>query len=511
MRRNRIILIILTSFLFINQFLYTKDTIKFESIGKFRETLLDPMTTINARAFILFKNIYDTLLLYDSQKKKIIPSLAIKWNYNKINNEWIFELRRNVKFSNGEEFNADTVVLNFKRALVKNHRYRYYDLRMFSILKPYLKDVIKISKYKVKFVLYKNYSPFLFMLTNPIFSIQSINSIKNNKVINKVKPIGTGPFYIDKINEFMVVLKRNENYWGKTKRIKRIEIKYIENSVKIIEDIERERVDGIFSYSVSKLPALKKISYLRVVQKPIFSLNFLILNPRNKLLKNKMFRKALYHLWNPQIINFVYQGLVIPSNSLFPKGIMGYLDKISKYDFSIKKAKKILNSIKVKQAELKLIVIKDDELSIDVYKHYSNILKKVNIKLNIKKLNYEEFGKILSNGDYDLVQSGWILDFPDPDNLITALFEKTYLNNFFPNIYFYLNKKLEKLISKAREETDLKKRKKIYEYLNEYILDNHYIIPIGNIINIVILNKKVKNFIIDDFGNYYFKNLKYED
>ena len=510
MQRNRMIFILLIFFLLINQSVFTKDTIKFESLGKFRETLLDPLTTINSRSFILFKNIFDTLVLYDSQKKKILPSLATKWNYSKNKKEWIFELRRNVKFSNGEEFNADTVVLNFKRALVKNHPYRYYNLIMFNILKPYLKDVIKINKYKVKFILNKNYSPFLFILTNPIFSIQSINSIKKNKDIKNVKPIGTGPYYIEKINEFRVVLKKNENYWGKTERINKIELRYTENSVKIIEDVERERVDGIFSYSVSKLPALKKISYLHVFQKPIFSLNFLIFNPRNKLLNNKMFRKALYHLWNPQVINFVYQGLVIPSYSLFPKGIMGYIDT-TKYDFSIKKAKRILNSIRIKQAELKLIIIKDDELLIDVYKHYSDILKKVNIKLNIKKLSYEEYGKFLIKGDYDLTQSGWIMDFPDPDNLITALFEKSYINNYFPNIYFYLNKKLESLISKAREETDINKRKKIYEYLNNYILENHYIIPIGNIINIVILNKKVKNFIIDDFGNYYFKNLKYED
>ncbi len=511
MRKNRIFFITLTFFLFINQSLFSKDTIKFESTGKFREILLDPMTTINEMAFILFKNIYDTLVSYDSQKNKILPSLATKWNYNKKTKEWVFELRRKVKFFNGEDFNADTVVLNFQRALKKTHKYRYYELPMFGLLNDYLKDVVKVDKYKVKFVLYKNYSPFLYILTSPIYSIQSVNSIKTNKNILKVKPIGTGPYYIEKINKYRIVLKRNECYWRNTKRVERIELKYTENAVKAVEDVERNRVDGIFSYSILKLPGLRKISYLRVIQKPAFSAIFLVINPRNKYLKNVQFRKALYHLWNPQIIDYVYQGLVIPNSSVIPEGIIGYKNDYGKYDFSLNKAKKILKAMNFKKTELNLILIKDEELALEVYKYYSKILKKVNIKLKIRKLSFNDFTEHIIKGDFDLTQSRWIMDYPDPDDILSALFTKSYIYNSFPNIYFYLNKKLKSLIKKAREETDIRKRRELYEKINGFILSNHYIIPIGKIINIVIINRKIKNLVIDNFRNYDFKNLKYED
>src|SRR5271163_2323077 len=64
-------------------------------------------------------NLYDSLVLWDlSQGDKasdIKPGLATSWHIDEGDNKrWIFELRKGVKFHDGCDFNADSVLFNMK-------------------------------------------------------------------------------------------------------------------------------------------------------------------------------------------------------------------------------------------------------------------------------------------------------------------------------------------------------------------------------------------------------------
>ncbi|MBM3561271.1 MAG: ABC transporter substrate-binding protein, partial [Alphaproteobacteria bacterium] len=65
-------------------------------------------------ASILF-HVYDPLITQDASGK-FQPALAESWS-NPDATTWQFKLRRNVKFHNGEEFDAEAVKFTFDRAL----------------------------------------------------------------------------------------------------------------------------------------------------------------------------------------------------------------------------------------------------------------------------------------------------------------------------------------------------------------------------------------------------------
>ena len=66
--------------------------------------------------------IYDSLLYWDLLQDKtipdLVPALATKWYPNPADNrEWIIELRHGVKFHDGSDFTADSVIWNFEKLL----------------------------------------------------------------------------------------------------------------------------------------------------------------------------------------------------------------------------------------------------------------------------------------------------------------------------------------------------------------------------------------------------------
>ena len=57
--------------------------------------------------------LYDTLVKYEYGGIEVVPSLADSWSTNADLTQWTFQLRYNVKFSNGADLDANDVVASF--------------------------------------------------------------------------------------------------------------------------------------------------------------------------------------------------------------------------------------------------------------------------------------------------------------------------------------------------------------------------------------------------------------
>ncbi len=77
-------------------------------------TTLDTMNQSETPASNLAINIWDTLVERDPTLK-LVPALATELPKNVAPTVWEVKLRRGVKFTNGEDFNADSVKFSLER------------------------------------------------------------------------------------------------------------------------------------------------------------------------------------------------------------------------------------------------------------------------------------------------------------------------------------------------------------------------------------------------------------
>ena len=170
----------------------------------------------NKNAMFAQNLLYEGLLKAD-KNGAIIPSLATSFAIDTSGKVYVFFLRKGVRFSNGEEFNADAVVLNFASILKNRARHSW------SGLARALERVEKIDDYRVKIVLKEPYAPTLNELALPRpfrFLAPSAFPLDLDLVAQNPEPIGTGAYMLveSKLGSYDKFAK-NPHYWD-AKRLK---------------------------------------------------------------------------------------------------------------------------------------------------------------------------------------------------------------------------------------------------------------------------------------------------
>ncbi|MDM2942106.1 nickel ABC transporter substrate-binding protein [Citrobacter sp. Cm038] len=186
--------------------------------------------------------VYEPLVKYQADGS-VIPWLAKSWSHSEDGKTWTFNLRDDVKFSNGEEFDAKAAVENFRAVLDNRKRHAWLELT------NQITDVKALSKNELQITLKDAYYPFLQELTLPRpFRFIAPSQFKNNETLNGIKaPVGTGPWVLkeSKLNQYDVLV-RNEHYWGGKPQIQKVTVKVIPDPTTRAVAFETGNIDLLY-------------------------------------------------------------------------------------------------------------------------------------------------------------------------------------------------------------------------------------------------------------------------
>jgi ABC-type transport system substrate-binding protein len=171
--------------------------------------------------------IYDSLvywnLIQEETIPEIVPALVEKFYPNPDNDkEWVFELRRDVRFHDGSAFNADAVIWNIEKLL--NRDAPQYDPQQRLTLAfriPGVKTWRKIDDFKLAV---GSDAPNAYLLDQLVFlhisSPAQWEKLGGWEAFSR-QPSGTGPFRVQEIvPRQRAVLVRNDDYWDPARRPK---------------------------------------------------------------------------------------------------------------------------------------------------------------------------------------------------------------------------------------------------------------------------------------------------
>jgi len=424
---------------------------------------LDPALAYDIASAMVIQNVYDSLIGYKPGTTELEPKLAERWESNANGTEWIFYLRKNVKFHDGTELTADIVKQSIERA------------KALQGPPSFLLDVIDrievIDKYTVKFVLKYPFSPFPALAAFTIFS-----PVPPNATDLDTKPIGTGPFKLESwIKGQQVVLVANKDYWRGAPKTDKVIIKIYPDPTSLRVALEKGEVDLAIGIQPSDYQALANNPNIKVASIDGLVIEYLGMNLRKEPLSNPLVRKAInYAIDYDYILNNILKGTASRLYGPLPPGVFGYDPEVEKYGYKYNPelAKQLLAQAGYPNGqglrELELIISTEERPERgEVATLIQSNLKAIGINVKIVDLDWSTFLDRLYNHDFDMYMVDWFPDYVDPDDWITPLFSSEGMG-----IDGYKNPLVDQLALQARQITDPAQRLELYKQLQKTIVED---------------------------------------
>ena len=423
---------------------------------------MDTHFGLDAPTFTILDHMVESLLEL-TPKGEIVPRLAEKWEVSPDATEFTLQLRKGIKFHDGQPFNAEAVKVNFDRLLDTKVAIRY------RFLVAPISSVTVADEYTVKI---KTKSPFAALvsnLTHQATGIQSPVALKASWDKACTKPVGTGPFMFKEwVPGDKFVMARNDKYWGKKAMLEEVTWRVIPDDASRVVALETGEVHvavRIPPFDIPRLKADKKLAVLSAASVRTIYLGFNLLK---EPFQDKRVRQAINYAVNKEaIVKHVLGGVGRVSDAAISPGIFGYAP-IKTYEYNVEKAKALL-------AEAGFPKGFETTLHPAVGRYYMDAsvctavaadLLKVGIKAEIKMMEWGSYlPSILLEKEqvtHKIYMLGWGCVTGDADYGLYTLFHSGEWPKKGMNASFYKNEKLDQLLDGARSTANPEERKKLY-------------------------------------------------
>ncbi|WP_439098686.1 staphylopine-dependent metal ABC transporter substrate-binding lipoprotein [Bacillus weihaiensis] len=440
--------------------------------------------------------IYESLV--ENTEDGIKPLLAESWEVSEDGKVYTFLLRKDVKFHDGEPFNAEAVKKNIEA--VQNNAEKHAWIKLSSKIE----SVNAIDEYIVELVLSEAYYPTLVELsmTRPYVFI-SPKDFKNGETKDGVNGFnGTGPYKLSehKIDEF-ATFTANEDYWNGAPSIKKITSKVLPAGETTLLALQKSEVNFVFtddrgadSLNVEAMNQLEDSGDYQIVRSEPMNTKLIVANSSradNPISETAVREAVWYSIDRKTISKEIFNDTETVANTLFSPNV-NYADvDLKKRDYDIEKAKEILeqNGWKIENGED--VRTKDGkELAMKLYYDSNSASQKtqaefiqaslteIGVQLEIIGEESTSIANRRSTGDYDLLfNQTWGLAY-DPQSTIAAFTSEAS--------YLHTTKGIDKAdelynkIEQVMVSTDEQTRKKLYADILTIVHDEAVFIPITN-------------------------------
>jgi len=446
---------------------------------------LNPQICNMLNAYIVEFLVYDTLLEKDAQGN-IIPNLATSWEM--IDDTHIrFRLRDDVYFSNGKQMTAEDVVYTISRCVnsaTTKSTYQYFD------------DVNTVAEddFTVVIALKQPFAGVFSLLTHAYSSIvckSYVEEVGDDEA--GLNPVGTGAYVLEEwVSGSSILLKRNDNYWGEKGASEYIKFKIITESANRAIELETGAADIVLDIAINDANRINSAEGLKLICGPSYRTTFIGLNLAKEETKNPKVREALACALDIEaLVEAVYEEYGTLADSIMASTIQGH-KAVRNHEYNVEKAKALLaeagypNGLTLTGRCQSIVEFKT--IAEVVQNMWANAGIKAEIQV-LDKATYTELGK--KNGGTHITVTAQTATTGDAYQALGTIFSTTSASGIINSS----DKELESMIEKASATYDEAERNKIYEEIQDYIVNNYYAIPVAFTNILTGITDEVQNFV----------------
>ena len=453
---------------------------------------MDPALAESVGANNITRDLFEALTANDSTGK-IVPGVAESWRQTD-STTWVFKLRPNAKWSNGDPVTADDFVFGIRRFLDPKTASTYaatfgvFLLNGAAIVKGSkppaevgIKAVDKLTV-EVKTAFPVSFLPAL-MSNNNLGAVHKASMEKHGKDWTKPGNLVSNGAYVLKewqVNN-RVVIEKNPQYWDAANvQLSKVTYLPVEDGnadVKLYESGENEFVyqlpPGTFDNFKAKYPK-------EIRNSPIIGLRYYSYQTQNPVFKDVRVRKALSMVIDRKILSErVTADGQAPAYSAIVAGVEGA--DVTPYDWStwpmdkrVAEAKKLLAEAGVKPGAKFVFSYNTSEYHKKMAVFAASEWKtKLGLNIETESMEFKVLLKKRHDGTFEMARNGWLADYNDATSFLALIRCDSDQNN-----NFNCNRKAEALIEQGSQLTDPVKRKALLTEASKMIMEDYPMIPL---------------------------------
>jgi oligopeptide transport system substrate-binding protein len=432
---------------------------------------------------------------------------------------YTFHLRKDVKFQDGTTLTASDFKYSWERAA--------NPATNSPTAATYLGDIVGVNQmlagqasqisgvkvtdnYTLQVTIASPESYFLYKLTYPpsfVVEKKNVDSGTNWWL----KPQGTGPFKMQEwVKNTDFILARNDLYYGDKAKIAQVHM--ILNSTSSDMDLfETGQIDLTSPGTVysDKIMDPAEPFYQNLVIAPALSVDYMGFNCTQAPFDDANIRKAFsLAIDKDTIISLVYRNMAQKAGGILPPGLPGYNSNLVGLDFNISQAQALIKASKygdVSKLPPITLTISGAGGSADpitqalVYQWKQNL----GVDVKVRELEPENYYNNLMQEKDQMFSTGWIADYPHPQDFLDILFSSGSSYNYGG----YSNAEVDSLIQQANREPDQTKSFTLYQQAEQLIVNDAAILPLNFGKTYLLIQPYVNNLSINALGFMDFTNV----
>ncbi len=448
---------------------------------------LDPQVQLSGGMLQLSHWVFDPLVRW-TQSGDFEPRLAVKWE--KIDDLTTrFYLRKGVKFHSGNDFTAKDVKFTFERFYSSaDFKGLFQPFSGCVIVDDYTVDI----KTKEPYGLMLNMATYIFPMDSKFYSGKDPDRpgqmkdavIKVGDSFAEHNESGTGAFVVvEREQGVKLVMKRNPNYWDKKSpgNVSELILTPIKENATRVAALLSGDVDFISPVPPQDFKRLESDAKVKLVTISGGRIITFQMNPnRVEAFKDARVRQAIaYAVNNEGIVKKIMRGTATVAAQQSPKGYAGHNPALTpRYD--VNKAKALLkeagypNGFEITMMAPNNRYVNDAQIA----EATAQMLQKIGIKVNLKTMPKAQYWPEFDNRAADMMMIGWHSDTEDSANFSEFLTmcpnKDTGIGQFNSG---YCNPKVDELVIAANKETNMAKRSKMLQEVEQILYDDAAFIP----------------------------------
>ena len=451
---------------------------------------LDPAFAKDQATIWATNQLFNGLVQLDNNLN-VIPSIAKDWDISSDALNYTFNLRTDVVFHNHELFKNG----QGRKVLASDFEYSFNRLLDKNLAAPGAWVLSSVESFYAV-----NDSVFSITLSSPFPAFLSLLSMQYCSVVPKEiveggnfnrHPIGTGPFQFQLWEDGVkLVFRKNPNYFEKQgeeqlpfldavaitfiKDKQSAFLQFIQGKLDFISGIDASYKDEILTNTGELQEKYKDKVNLQSL--PYLNTEYLGFLLENEPLPLEIRQAINYGFDRVKMLKYLRNNIGTPAtNGFVPVGLPSFSENVIGYNYNPEKAKELIakSDFDTKQE----IILSTTSSYLDLCEYIQNSLQEIGLNVRVEVNPPSTHRQMVATSKLSFFRGSWIADYPDAENYLSLFYSKNFCPNG-PNYTHFNNSTYDKLYEQALSETNDSLRAKLYQQMDEIIIENAAVVPL---------------------------------